>query len=166
MPQLDPASYASQIFWLVITFVPLYFVLLKVALPRISSVLEARSGKIEEDLGRAEKLKQEAEAVLADYEKSLDEARSQAQAAVKATIDAMANKAAERGQAFGAELQKRIKSAEDEIAQAKRQAVANIKPVAAEVAGAATAKLIGVTPEAKQVAQAVEAALASPEARG
>ena len=60
MPQLDSSTYVGQIFWLLLTFVPLYLILWKVALPRIASVLEQRQEKIEDDLVRAEKLKVEA----------------------------------------------------------------------------------------------------------
>ena len=104
MPQFDPSTFSTQIFWLVLTFLALYLVLWKVVLPRISSVLEQRQEKIEDDLGRAEKLKAEAEEVLADYKKSLDEARAGALADLKAAADEMAAVAAERQASFNAEL--------------------------------------------------------------
>ena len=42
LPQLDLATYSSQVFWLIISFVVLYFLVAKLAMPRIAEVLEER----------------------------------------------------------------------------------------------------------------------------
>ena len=60
MPQLDISTFSNQIFWLVITLVIIYFVLSKIALPRIASVLSDRQMTISNDIARAEDLKQSA----------------------------------------------------------------------------------------------------------
>ncbi|MGF1608104.1 MAG: F0F1 ATP synthase subunit B' [Kiloniellales bacterium] len=158
MPQFDPSSFPSQLFWLVLTFTALYLVLWRAVLPRISSVLEQRQEKIEDDLTRAEKLKAEAEEVLAAYNKALEDARAKAQADLKATAAAMAEAAAKRNEAFAAELAARTKEAEASIAKAKAEAVANLKSVAAESAAAATARLIGVEVSEAEVGQAIQGA--------
>ena len=158
MPQLEPWSYPSQIFWLVVTFVALSFVLSKVVIPRITSVLEARQEKIEDDLARAERLKTEAGQVLEEYNRSLDEARSEAQSLVKDAQAAMAADAAERSQALANELAERNREAEARIAETQQAALANIRPAAAEVAAAALGKLIGSAPPAERIERAVEAA--------
>lgn len=159
MPQFDPSSFPSQLFWLVVTFVALYLVLWRAVLPRISSVLEQRQEKIEDDLGRAEKLKAEAEEVLADYNKSLEEARAEAVANLKAAADEMAAEAAKRNESFAAELAARTGEAEDRIAKARSDALGNLKSVAVDSAAAATARLIGVEVGETEVKQAVETAL-------
>ena len=56
MPQLDISTFSNQIFWLVITLVIIYFVLSKIALPRIASVLSDRQMTISNDIARAEYL--------------------------------------------------------------------------------------------------------------
>ena len=55
MPQLDPEFWISQIFWLTITFGILYLVLSKFILPKISSNLELRKSKIQENIEAAKK---------------------------------------------------------------------------------------------------------------
>ena len=60
MPQLDPSTFATQLVWLIITFLILYLILWKSALPRIASILQDRQERIDNDLEKAEKLKKEA----------------------------------------------------------------------------------------------------------
>ncbi|MFQ5467665.1 MAG: F0F1 ATP synthase subunit B' [Kiloniellaceae bacterium] len=159
MPQFDPSIFATQVFWLVLTFVPLYLILRKAVLPRMGAVLDARQRHIDSDLERASNLKEEAEAVLAEYEKALSAARAQAAAAIKQTSDEMAAMSAERHEAFGRELAEKTKAAESRIAAARTEALANVATVATEVAAAAAAKLIELEPPAAQVRSAVDAAM-------
>ena len=78
MPQLDFSTFPNQIFWLLITLVVIYFVLSRIALPRIASVLAERSGTITNDIAAAEELKRKAEEAEAAYDAALAEARSEA----------------------------------------------------------------------------------------
>jgi len=56
MPQFDPSTYASQLFWLAVMFVALYWIVSKIAVPRIGEVLEQRARVIQDDLDRATQL--------------------------------------------------------------------------------------------------------------
>lgn len=159
MPQLDPSVYPTQLFWLVVTFVPLYFILWKKVLPRIGEVLAARQAHIDADLERAAGLKEEAAKVLAEYEKALGDTRSQGSALIKEASEAMAAESAERQRRFAAEMAEKTRAAEQRIAAAKEAALAELTSVAVEVAGAATLKLLGSKPSAEQVRQAVGEAM-------
>ena len=55
MPQLAFSTYPTQIFWLLVTLAVIYFILSRVALPRIGGVLAERAGTITNDLAKAEK---------------------------------------------------------------------------------------------------------------
>lgn len=155
MPQLDPAVFPTQIFWLVVTFVPLYLILWRVVLPRIGDVLQSRQRHIDADLEKAASLREEAEKVLAEYEKGLAEARQQASATVKAAADQMAEESAKRHSAFAAELSEKTAEAEGRIAAAKQEAMDGLRAVATEVAEAAAAKLIGMKVSGDQAEKAV-----------
>ncbi len=159
MPQFDPATFLPQLFWLTVTFGCLFVVVWRHALPRISEVMAARQRHIDTDLEKATSLRQEAEAVLADHEMALAEARSRAAEAVKQAGLEMAAASARRHEAFGQELAATTRMAEGRIAKAKEEALAHVSAVAKEVAAAVAAKLIGAKPAADQVESAVKEAM-------
>jgi F-type H+-transporting ATPase subunit b len=144
MPQLDLSTFPSQLFWLVVTFGLLYLLMSRVALPRVTAVMVARRASIDGDLERAAKMKAEAEAVMAAYERSLADARAQAQATLKEATDRFGAVAAERQKKAAAALSAETSAAEKRIAEAKAQALAGLRAVAVDVARTATRKLVGV----------------------
>jgi F-type H+-transporting ATPase subunit b len=123
MPQLDVSTFPSQIFWLVVTFAVLYVLMAKLALPRIEAAVEGRRARIEGDLDRAGRMKTEAEAVIAAYEKALADARHQAQLTMKETTDLLNAAAAERQKAAATVIAERTRVAEASIAAAKARLV-------------------------------------------
>ena len=78
MPQLDPASFPSQLFWLAVCFGTMLLVLSVFVLPRITRTLTTRQGRIDADLQAAENLRADAEAALAAYDAALQQARNNA----------------------------------------------------------------------------------------
>lgn len=78
MPQLDFSSFPNQIFWLIVTLAVIYFVLSRIALPRIASVLAERQGTITNDIAAAEDMKQKAVEAEEAYNKALADARVEA----------------------------------------------------------------------------------------
>ncbi|SPJ24451.1 F0F1 ATP synthase subunit B' [Palleronia abyssalis] len=124
MPQLDPSSYPNQIFWLFIALIAIYFILSRVALPRIGAVLAERQGTITNDIAAAEELKLKASEAEKTYEKALADARSEA------------NRIAEENRAeMQAELDEALKRADSEIAAQQAESerrIAEIRDSAAE----------------------------------
>lgn len=160
MPQIEQVyTFPSQIFWLVVAFAVLYFLMSKVALPRLGRVIEERRRRLDEDLEKAAQMKTEAEAVIAAYEKALADARAQAQATVKETNDRLAAEAAERLRVAGAAIAEKTEAAERRIAEARAAAMASVKDIAAEVALAMTERLTGTAVDPARARAAVEAAM-------
>ncbi len=159
MPQLDPSTFTSQLFWLVVTFVVLYIIVVRKALPRISEVLEARQAKIDDDLQVASNRKEEAAKVLAEYEEMLAASHAKAHELLRAAQEEMAAEAARQNEAMGARLAEQASAAEKRIAGAKTEALDHLSEVVAEVAAAATTKLIGQEVAADRVKKAVDAAM-------
>lgn len=156
MPQLNPEHFGNQIFWLVLTLVAIYFVLSRVALPRIAAILAERQGTITNDIAAAEDLKAKAEEAEAVYEKALADARSEAQriagetkAKIQVDLDVAIQKADAEIAAKAAESEKAIA----EIRAGALDAVAEVaKDTAKEIVGA-----MGGKADAKAVNAAVTA---------
>lgn len=144
MPQLHFADFPPQLVWLAISFIVLYLLMARVALPRISEVLETRAERIRDDLDKAAALKSEAEAAMAAYERLRAEARAQALAMTRETSAKLAEAAAARQAELAAALTGRTKEAEARIAKAKGEATAGLRSVAAEAARAAASRLVGM----------------------
>lgn len=144
MPQLNFQDYAPQLIWLAISFTILYLLMAKLALPKIGWVLTRRQQKLEGDLARAEKLKGEAEGLLAAYQKAIADARAQAQAELAKASAELAKTAAEREAALGAELARRAAEAERRIQAAKTAALGDTRGMAAELAQGLARKLAGI----------------------
>jgi F-type H+-transporting ATPase subunit b len=160
MPQFDLSRFPSQIFWLGVTFLVLYWVMSKIALPRIGEVLEARANRIGGDLDRASALKAEADQIKAAYEKALGESRAKAQEVGRSTEASLAREAADRQAQLGNDLAGRIRDAEGRIAAAKASAMGNLAGVAAEVATLAVQRVAGIGISQAEADQAARAALA------
>lgn len=158
LPQLNPATYPSQLFWAAVFFVILYILMSKVALPRVAEVIEHRNQRIGEDLDKAAQAQQEAEAALAQYEQALSEARTQAQAIVRTVNEEAARSAAEAQQALADELAAQTRDAESRIAAAREAALGQVRAIAADVARAAASRLAGREIDAARVEAAVQAA--------
>ena len=156
MPQLDFSTFGNQIFWLLVALVAIYFVLSRVALPRIAAILAERSGTITNDLAAAEDLKAKAVEAEQAYEKALADARAEAQnianatrAEIQADLDVAIAKA-------DAEIAAKAAEGESAIAEIRAGAVAAVETVAKDTAGEIVAALGGKA-DAKAVTAAVTA---------
>lgn len=159
LPQLDIATFPTQVFWLVVSFLVLYVLVSRVALPRISEVLEERQDRIADDLDKAETLKKEAEQVRMEYEKALSEARNKAHIVLREAQDAAAKNATEAEAVARETVANMLKDAETRIAVARSDAMSNVRNVARDVAGDAVAKLIGIEVSGEEVDRAVDATM-------
>ena len=158
-PPFQPDTFASQIVWLVVTFVALYLIISRIAVPRIGGIVEERSKRIEGDLAAAQGLKAESEAALAAYEKALADARNRAQTIAGETRDKLNAAADERRKALEAELNVKLAAAETQIAKTKSDAMANVRGIAVDAASAIVERLTGTAPPAPAVNAAVDDAL-------
>lgn len=155
-PPFDSGTYASQLLWLAVAFVLLYVLLSRVALPRIAAIFAARQSRIAADLAEASRLKAEADAAGAAYEKALAEARARAQAMTGEVRDRLAVEAEHNRYALEERLAARLAEADKAITAAKTAAMAQVRDIAVETAAAIVRRLIGVSASAPAVAKAVD----------
>jgi F-type H+-transporting ATPase subunit b len=159
MPQLDYHTFVPQLVWLAISFVVLYILMSTLALPKVRAAIEGRRRRLDDDLGSAAALKEEAAAALDAYQKTLAAARAAAQETLRQTGEKLAAEAAERQRQLAATLAEQIAAAEARIAAGKEQALSEIRGIAAEVGGAVVEKLIGAAPSSAAMTSAVGRAL-------
>ena len=133
MPQLDISTFSPQIIWLIITFLILYVLMAKVALPRIGNILEQRQARIDDNLDMAQSLRNESNIDAESYDKAIAEAREQARKAIQETTEEMSIETARRQGELGARLSGELRSAEDKISAAKTASLKNIHESAASV---------------------------------
>jgi F-type H+-transporting ATPase subunit b len=160
-PPFDHSTFASQLLWLVITFGVFYLLMQRVIVPRVGGILENRHDRIAQDIEEARRLKAEADAAVAGYEKELSAAKAKGtQIASEAREAAKAEAVAERT-AVEAELAKKIAQAEANIADVKAKALAEVDTIATETVAAIVEQLTG-----KSVSAADASAAVSGEKRG
>jgi F-type H+-transporting ATPase subunit b len=143
MPQLNVDTFGNQIVWLVIALLAIYFVLSRIALPRIAAILAERQGTITNAIATAEDLKAKAAAAEEAYHKALADARAEAQtiaaetrAAIQADLDDAIAKA-------DAEIAAKTAESEAAIAEIRAGAMESVKEVATDTAEAIVAAMGG-----------------------
>lgn len=155
LPQLNLPDFAPQLIWLALTFGLLYFLLSKVALPRIGEVIDERKDRIHRDVQEAERLKTETEKALAAYEQSLAEARGRATNIARETREKLAAETDKEKTRVETELNAKLNAAELQIAATKQKALSNVGDIAVETAGEIVNRLIGQTASADEIRRAL-----------
>jgi F-type H+-transporting ATPase subunit b len=151
--------FAPQLIWLAITFATLYYLMSKVALPRVAEVLEERQERITDDLDKAAALREESSTVMSNYEKALSDARAHAQTVIAQTAQEITTAQTARQSDFAVDLAGKIRAAEDRVTAAKHAALANIRSVAVEATQQVAEKLAGIRIDAKEADSAVGAVI-------
>lgn len=157
MPQFDFANvFIPQLFWLSVLFAILYFGVVRLTLPKLGTVMEARQNKVTGDIEAAEQSKLASDKMNEDYQLGLtvarDDARSLlADAKSKATASIEKKSAAAQKKADEA-----IAAAQVEIEKARINAMTEIEAVAAEGASDIVQKLTGKAPGSAIVSKATK----------
>jgi F-type H+-transporting ATPase subunit b len=156
MPQLDPHSYSSQVFWLALFFLSVFLFLRFVGLPRVTSLIEERSRKIDGDLSAAELLRGQASEAEKAYEATMASAHGEARQMLAATHERNMATLAEQTRAAAAESDRTVADAVGRIEADRAVALRGIREVAKGLAAEITFKLAGRTPSADSVARAID----------
>lgn len=165
-PPFDPSTFTSQLFWLAITFVLLYWLMAKVAIPRIGGILSARWARIQADLATAEKAKADSEAAVAGYEKSLAAARANANAVAEGAREQAKAATAKERASIEADLAGKLAAAEARIGEIKSKALSEVNGIAGDAAAAIVEALSGAAAARADVDAAVAKVQAAGGGRG
>src|SRR6185369_16100178 len=136
LPQLNPEHFTPQLFWLALTFIALLFIMQKIALPRVGEVIEERRDRIKRDIDTAIRLKSDTDKALADYEKALADARTNASGIAKETREKLAAETDVERHRVDDQIAGKLRDADTRIAATKSKAVSAIGDIATETARA------------------------------
>jgi len=157
-PPFDPTYFASQLFWLAISFTLLYFILSRFILPRIGGAIEERKDRIADNLDAAAQMKAQADETVEAYEKELADARARAQAVAAEARAEVDKDIAEATREADAELDAKLAESETRIQAARETALSEVRTIASEAAAAAAEHLGGLEVSAADAEKAVDAA--------
>lgn len=162
MPQIAQLAetYASQIFWLLVTFGAVFFVIGLGMVPRVQSTVAARDGQIAGDLAAAQEARAAADAAEEQYRRGQDSGRADAMAVTAAAKASGATASEQRLAEADVATAERVGAAEARIRSAADAAMGDIEAVAADAARQLVATLSGVQVSEAEAARAARQAMA------
>jgi len=156
MPQLNPEFWAAQIFWLILTFSSLYLIIWKVFLPKITLSIENRKSRVVNDLDEAQKLKENAEKKLNEYNKIIEESKKEAKKIIEDNKKKLDRDIKNKKHKFNDEIEKELMAAEKEIKDLKKSSISNINNIAAETSVEIIKQIINIEVNKSSVSASVD----------
>ncbi len=133
LPQLNHNTYPSQIFWLAVSFVLLYIIVSRIALPRISQILQRRMRNIDADYSAARKYRREVETLVGEMEEILAQGRGETQELLRNKHQALQASISDQQTQAQQEIAAEIGEQEQAIDEAKNDALAKVDEMATEL---------------------------------
>ena len=156
MPQLNPEFWTAQIFWLILIFSSLYLIIWKVFLPKITLSIENRKSRVVNDLDEAQKLKENAEKKLNEYNKIIEESKKEAKKIIEDSKKKLDRDIENKKQKFNDEIEKELMAAEKEIKDLKKSSISNINNIAAETSAEIIKQIINIEVNKSSVSAIVD----------
>jgi F-type H+-transporting ATPase subunit b len=156
-PPFDFANLPSLLIWLVLTFGALYLLMLKVALPRVAGIIKTRADTLDSQLKAAHATREDAERASAAYEKTLADARVNAQTIAQQTHAQLAAETDAKRHALEAELATKLAAAEAQIDETKAKAMSNVDQIARDTAATIVEHITGKPADPAAIAAAFKA---------
>lgn len=161
MPQISQlaATWASQIFWLLLTFGAVFFIVGRGMLPKVQATIDGRDKSIADDLGAASAARDAADRAEADWRQRDQLAREKAQSVVAEARQRAAKTSEATLSAANAEQSAKVAEGEARIRDAAARAGDEIEAVAAEAAQAIVSRVAGYDVGADEARAAVKGAV-------
>ena len=156
MPQLNTEYWAAQIFWLIIIFSILYLIIWKIFLPRITHNIENRKSRLVNDLDEIQKLKENAEKKLNEYNIIIDKSKKEAKKIIEDSKKNLDRDIENKKQKFNDEIEKELITAEKEIKDLKKSSISNINNIAAETSAEIIKQIINIEVNKSSVSAIVD----------
>ena len=156
MPQLNTEFWASQIFWLVLIFSTLYLIIWKIFLPKITYSIENRKFRIVNNLDEAQKLKENAEKKLKEYDEIIKKSKNEAKKIIEDSKKKLDKDIENKKQKFNIEIEEELKSVEKEIKDLKKSSLSNISNIAVQTSTEVIKQIIDTEVNKSNVSAIVE----------
>ena len=156
MPQLNTEFWASQIFWLVLIFSTLYLIIWKIFLPKITYSIENRKFRIVNNLDEAQKLKENAEKKLKEYDEIIKKSKNEAKKIIEDSKKKLDRDIENKKQKFNIEIEEELKSVEKEIKDLKKSSLSNISNIAVQTSTEVIKQIIDTEVNKSNVSAIVE----------
>ena len=148
-------------YWVLAAFLIFVTMMWRAGVPGlIAKSLDGRAEAIRTELDEARRLREEAQALLGDYQKKQREAESEAKAIIDSAKREAETLAADTRRSLAEQLERRTKLAEEKIARAEAQAVSEVRATAVDGALAASAKILAAKASGATASSLVDASIA------
>ena len=151
LPQLDPTWYASQSFWMLLTFCLMFLMMWRFVMPSMRATVDARRSRIENDLRKAEELKNEASRLLKDLEETQKSVKLKSQALFAQAQAEAQTLTGRMEEDFNARLSAHIAEKERILETAKKDALQDIGRISADLTATIVQKLAGITVPTEEI---------------
>ena len=142
MPQFNAASFPSQLFWLVTTFVLLYVCITFLILPRIRNNIRLRKNKVANDIERAQLLKEQIEKTVNEYDTKIAQAKSQASENLNNAIEKANKDFITQLESVKQKLLQKISNAENDMKNYKKNLEKDINKISVNISSIILEKVI------------------------
>ena len=143
MPQLNPEFWTAQIFWLFVIFSSLYFIIWKIFLPKITYTIENRKSKIVNDIDEAQKLKENAEKKLKEYNEIIKNSKNEAKKFIENSKKKLDKDIEAKKKKINDEIEKELKIVEKQIIDLKKSSMPSVSVIAAETSAEVIKQILG-----------------------
>lgn len=131
----------------------------------ITKALDGRADKVRAELEEARRLREEAQAVLADFRRKTQSAEEEAEAIIAQAKSESERMTAETEAALNEMIARRTTAAETRIAQAEAQALGEVRARATDIAIAASEALLTEQAKGKAAADLINSSIVDVKAR-
>lgn len=157
---MNASLLSDPTFWVAVSSTSFVLLIIVAKIPgRVAIMLDARSALIAKELDEARRLREEAQALLASYQQKQSEAEKEALDIVVQARNEAERLAMETKKSLDAQIARRAKMAQDKIAQAEAQALAEVRAAASDIAIGAAGRVISDKMSRDRAGQLIDAAI-------
>jgi len=133
MPHLDVSTFPSQIFWLIICVLTMYFIMNTFIVPKIGKTIDERNSKIEGNIQIAEEFKNQAANIQNEYETKLADAKKAGQLKIEESNKELEKFITEKENEFNKKFNAKLKESEEKISAQKEIILSDLENLSTNI---------------------------------